>query len=125
MRQLSPTVSPMKHSGFRRAVWLVAFLAGCSSSSSPSSSAPRNADPSAQVAAAGDEGPVDPREVVIAKAVKQLLETSHLRHRPVDDEMSRKAFTRYLEMVDNGKMFLLKEHVAELDDYADKIDDEL
>ncbi len=69
--------------------------------------------------------PADPREQPLAHVVKELLETQHLRHRSLDDDVSRQAFGKYIERLDGGKMFLLANHVAELEVYADRIDDEM
>jgi carboxyl-terminal processing protease len=69
--------------------------------------------------------PPDPREVKLAAALVKLLEEHHLRQRPLDDEVSRLAFTRYLKQIDPAKMYLLAADVASLEPHADRIDDQL
>jgi carboxyl-terminal processing protease len=67
----------------------------------------------------------DPREATLAQATLELVEREHLLHKRVDDELSRTAFATYLDRLDGGKMFLLKEDRDALAKYADKIDDQL
>ena len=67
----------------------------------------------------------DPREAILAHGVAMMLTQEHLRNRPLDDALSKEAFAEYLKRLDAGKLFLLKPHVAELEKYADRIDDEM
>jgi carboxyl-terminal processing protease len=69
--------------------------------------------------------PPDPREVKLSSIVLKLLEEEHLRHRRIDDEISRKAFDQYLDQLDPSKMFLLAADGKKLGSHAEKIDDEL
>lgn len=62
---------------------------------------------------------------MLARATLELLEQQHLLHKRVDDELSRVAFSTYLDRLDGGKMFLLKADRDALGKYADKIDDQL
>lgn len=70
-----------------------------------------------------DEG--DPREPIIAKAIAQLLETAHLTGKKLDDELSAKAFDRYLKATDPGKQFLLQSHATALRAHRLQLDDQL
>ena len=67
----------------------------------------------------------DPREAILAKATLELLQSEHLLHKRIDDDLSRVAFATYLERLDSGKMLLLKADRDALGKYAVKIDDEL
>ncbi len=69
--------------------------------------------------------PADPREPRIAAAVSELLEREHVRPRALDDEISRKAFAKYLEALDPGKLFLLKAQVEVLERDEARIDDQM
>jgi carboxyl-terminal processing protease len=88
---------------------------GRSKASNGASAGPRSAD----------EPPADPREERLSRAVFGLISTQHLLRQPLDDERSRRAFTRYVEALDPSKMFLLASDVAALEPKADAIDDEL
>ena len=95
---------------------LLAFALACNSPSSPP------VDPTNPVLA--DDGS-DPREQALALLISKVLQTNHLRARPLDDAVSEKAFANYLEQLDPGKMFLLAEHVAELESHKLRMDDEM
>lgn len=69
--------------------------------------------------------PADPREETLARTVADLLASQHVRKRPIDDALSRAAFAEYLERLDAGKMFLLRENVATLEASAELMDDQL
>lgn len=69
--------------------------------------------------------PADPRESIIARGVLELLEREHLHGKRIDDAVSLKAFDRFIERLDPGKLFLTKPQVAALRARADKMDDEL
>jgi len=109
------------------ALLLLAF-AGCSSPTSTPTA------PGAQTAAAAPvekafeglpEIAADPREAILAEAVTAMLTREHLRHHPIDDEVSKAAFPVYLEGLDGQKLFLLKEHVTALGRYRDRMDDQM
>jgi carboxyl-terminal processing protease len=67
----------------------------------------------------------DPREARLGAAIRALLEREHVRPHSVDDDISKKAFARFLEGLDPGKLILLKPHVAALERDATKLDDQL
>src|SRR3954452_13060395 len=69
--------------------------------------------------------PADPREARIAASVSELLEREHVRPHVLDDEISRKAFAKYLEALDPGMLFLLKGEVDVLERDATRIDDQM
>lgn len=108
---------------------LAAFaLLSCSASKPTSTEVTRTAEPTPQAAAAApvtDEPPPDPREKILSEVVLHLLQEQHLLRKRVDDEVSRAAFESYLDRIDGGKMFLLRQDRQELAKLADKIDDEL
>lgn len=67
----------------------------------------------------------DPREPRIAATITELLEREHVRPHVIDDELSQKAFKRYLDALDPGKLFLLKGQVDILARDATRLDDQL
>ncbi|HEU5058843.1 MAG TPA: carboxy terminal-processing peptidase [Kofleriaceae bacterium] len=102
---------------------LLTSAAACTGAGSPSG---EPAQRSAQASpTARPVPPPDPREVKLSAIVVKLLEEEHLRHRKLDDALSRKAFDQYLEQLDPSKMFLLKADAQKLEAHADRIDDEL
>src|SRR6476659_8260991 len=105
-----------------RFAFLVALILGVACNRAPSpkgSSAPVAIAPAEQ--AIREElrlpkaQPADPREPRIAASVSELLEREHVRPHVLDDEISRKAFAKYLEALDPGKLFLLKPEVDVLE----------
>lgn len=101
----------------------LALSLGCKSSGS--SSGKRSDTVVPQVPSEMSLPPADPRTAEISAVVSNLLENEHLRRRVIDDEVSRKAFERYVELLDPGKMFLLSGDVALLSRHADSMDDQL
>lgn len=69
--------------------------------------------------------PRDPREAVLASAADALLGHEHVLARPIDDTVSKEAFHRLVEELDDGKVFLLESHVQQLARYQTDMDDEL
>jgi carboxyl-terminal processing protease len=67
----------------------------------------------------------DPREARLGAAIRALLEREHVRPHSVDDEISKKAFARFMESIDPGKLILLKPQVAVLERDAARMDDQL
>jgi carboxyl-terminal processing protease len=121
-----------------RHLLLALALTACSSQTQVSKEPPRPPDTTADKAA-GNPGaqapqaeppaaavpPPDPREAALSLAVLRLLEQGHLLRKTIDDDISRAAFTDYLDRLDGAKMFLLKADRDALAPFADKIDDEL
>ena len=50
---------------------------------------------------------------------------AHFSHKQIDDDLSQAAYELYLKQLDSQKRFLLKEDVARLNAYQDRIDDEM
>jgi carboxyl-terminal processing protease len=69
--------------------------------------------------------PADPREPLLAAALGQILPAEHLRRQPIDDSVSKQAFTEFMKRLDSGKLFLTKEQADALAVYADQMDDEI
>lgn len=65
------------------------------------------------------------KEMVLGNVLKGALEQMHFVKKEVNDDLSKKAFKLFLERVDYGKQFLLKEDVKALSKYEDQFDDEL
>lgn len=69
--------------------------------------------------------PADPREQFIAPTIARILHREHLRSRPLDDELSAKAFDRFLKAIDPGRYFLLHKHVEALKVHREAIDEQM
>ncbi len=69
--------------------------------------------------------PRDAREPVLASAVTAFLGQEHVLARPIDDSVSKEAFHRFIQELDDGKLFLLEGHVQKLARYETDMDDEL
>jgi carboxyl-terminal processing protease len=67
----------------------------------------------------------DPREPRLGAAISALLERDHVRPHVIDDEISKKAFARFIDMLDPGKQLLLKSQVKALETFSTRFDDEL
>ncbi len=65
------------------------------------------------------------RNRIIAYMLSHQLPAQHYSHIPLDDELSRRAYTLYLRRLDPRKRFLLARDVEQLDAFRDHIDDEL
>jgi carboxyl-terminal processing protease len=55
----------------------------------------------------------------------EQLQKNHFSHKPMNDALSREAFTLYLKQVDPRKQFFLQKDVDELQHFSLKIDDEM
>jgi carboxyl-terminal processing protease len=120
-----------------RSALLTALLLSAACSSTKSSSPPTDASraptaaPSPEVAEPSDElkplsvAKADPREPRLGAAIKQLLESAHVRPHKIDDAIAQKAFAMYVEHIDPSKMILLKSQVDALARDATKLDDQL
>ncbi|MGI6656388.1 MAG: carboxy terminal-processing peptidase [Desulfobulbus sp.] len=65
------------------------------------------------------------RNQMIALILSQQLPAQHFSHQPLDDALSRKAFTLYLKQLDPRKRFLLQSDIDQLNAFATHVDDEL
>jgi len=65
------------------------------------------------------------RNRIIAYMLSHQLPAQHYSHIPLDDTLSRRAYTLYLRQLDPRKRFLLKTDVDQLAAFRDHIDDEL
>jgi len=54
------------------------------------------------------------REAVILHGVINFIKQAHVNPKPIDDDFSKAVFKMYLERVDNGKRFLIKEDIDKL-----------
>lgn len=62
---------------------------------------------------------------VILQTIMQVLKDGHYSPKDINDDFSKRAFNKYLEMTDYGKSFLLASDVEEFKKYELKIDDEI
>src|ERR1700690_3990688 len=65
------------------------------------------------------------RARLISYILKNDLTRYHFTKKKLDDTFSKAAFGIYLKQLDPQKRFLLKEDVTRLNEYSDKIDDEM
>lgn len=116
----------------RRTILLFALALSCSTPRTADKAdgrAPSSSASSGAAAALVDddlpEAPRDPREPLIASAAGSLLAREHVLARPIDDEVSKEAFQRFIEGLDSGKLFLLEGDVRRLARFEMEMDDEL
>jgi carboxyl-terminal processing protease len=67
----------------------------------------------------------DPREAFLSSAAIALLSKEHVLAKPIDDNVSKEAFPKFVEELDGTKMFLLDSDVKKLARYETQMDDEL
>ena len=63
------------------------------------------------------------RHEKIGQLVTEFIQKSHYRHAAVDDDLSSKVLDRYIEALDNNKMYLLDSDVAAFENYRYLLDD--
>lgn len=122
----------MSSSIFRRTkLGAILLSAACAAacSSSNSSTDPTPPLPGTTIRAnpvANDNGRVaDPREEILSGAVASLLRMQHLSQQEINDELSLKSYTHFLETIDPDKLFFLKSDVAILEASKSQFDDDL
>ncbi len=78
------------------------------------------------VVSAGDDGFDGKRNRVIAHLLASQLKNQHYSRRPLDDELSQRAFSLYLKQLDPRKRFLFSSDVDSLEQkFSKKVDDEI
>ncbi len=65
----------------------------------------------------------DPRHEQVGVLVTQFIEKSHYNHLEVDDELSSQVLDRYLEALDNNRLYLLRSDVEFFEQYRYELDD--
>ncbi|MBT8096324.1 MAG: carboxy terminal-processing peptidase, partial [Woeseia sp.] len=65
----------------------------------------------------------EPRHEKIGQLVTEFVQKSHYRHAAVDDELSSQVLDRYIESLDNNRLYFLKSDVDEFEAYRTRIDD--
>ncbi len=63
------------------------------------------------------------RHEKIGQLVTEFIQKSHYRHAAVDDELSSDVMDRYIEALDNNRMYLLASDVAAFEQYRYLLDD--
>jgi carboxyl-terminal processing protease len=63
------------------------------------------------------------RHEKIGQLVTEFIQKSHYRHASVDDELSSKVLDRYIESLDNNRMYLLASDIAEFEKHRYSLDD--
>lgn len=64
-----------------------------------------------------------PNDANIAKVISKLLERSHYLRKEFNDEMSSKFFDKYLDSLDNLRLYFLQSDVEEFEGYRFHLDD--
>lgn len=64
-----------------------------------------------------------PRHEKIGQLVTEFVQKSHYRHAAVDDELSSQVLDRYIESLDNNRLYFLKSDVEAFNAYRDHLDD--
>ena len=63
------------------------------------------------------------RHEQVGELVTQFIQKSHYNHLAVDDELSSRVLDRYLESLDNNRLYLLKSDIAFFEKYRHELDD--
>ena len=72
--------------------------------------------------ATGDLAPV-PRHEKIGQLVTEFIQKSHYRHAEVDNDLSSQVLDRYIESLDNNRMYFLASDIAAFEQYRYLLDD--
>lgn len=64
-----------------------------------------------------------PRHEKIGQLVTEFIQKSHYRHADVDDELSSKVLDRYIEALDNNRMYFLASDIAAFEQFRYQLDD--
>jgi carboxyl-terminal processing protease len=64
-----------------------------------------------------------PRHEKIGQLVTEFIQKSHYQHAAVDDELSSKVLDRYIEALDNNRMYFLASDIAAFEQFRFKLDD--
>ena len=65
----------------------------------------------------------DSRHEQISEMVVGFVEKSHYRHAAVDDELSSQILDRYIESMDNNRMYFLATDIEAFGNYRHQLDD--
>lgn len=72
-----------------------------------------------------DTGYLKNKAKLLSYILGEQLQKNHFSHKPIDDNLSREAFSLYLKQVDPRKQFFLQKDIDELQHFSLKIDDEM
>jgi carboxyl-terminal processing protease len=72
---------------------------------------------------AGEELAPVARHEKIGQLVTEFIQKSHYRHASVDDDLSSQVLDRYIEALDNNRMYFLESDVAAFEQYRFLLDD--
>lgn len=65
----------------------------------------------------------EPRHEKVGQLVTEFIQKSHYQHASVDDELSSKVLDRYIEALDNNRMYFLASDIAVFEQFRYDIDD--
>ena len=63
------------------------------------------------------------RHEKIGQLVTEFIQKSHYRHAAVDDDLSSQVLDRYIEALDNNRMYLLESDIAAFEQFRYQLDD--
>lgn len=72
--------------------------------------------------------PTDPaitKNEAIQETIMQMIRDGHYAPKNLNEDFSKKVFTKYLELTDYGKLFLIQSDIDEFKKYETKISDEI
>ena len=98
--------------GVRQRIWVAVLAVWCLSASATAST----------VVAQEELAPVA-RHEKIGQLVTEFIQKSHYRHASVDDDLSSKVLDRYIEALDNNRMYLLASDIAAFEKNRYSLDD--
>lgn len=65
----------------------------------------------------------EPRHEKIGQLVTEFIQKSHYQHASVDDELSSKVLDRYIEALDNNRMYFLASDIAVFEQFRFELDE--
>jgi carboxyl-terminal processing protease len=104
---------------------LIFFIACCTNSASEKSADPKGTS-QAKGAQAQTPSMWDPSKLkIMGSVLKNTLENYHYKRAALNDDISKKAFDAFIKKTDYGKQFLLASDIKELEQYRNKMDDQV
>ena len=83
------------------------------------------ADPRVTASVSAADLKPDQQQTLVAKEIVKMIETYHFKKVKVNDSLSSVIFNRYLESLDGGHNYLLKEDVQSFEKFRQTFDDDL
>ncbi len=71
------------------------------------------------------ENETSSKNQVIQQTIMQVLKDGHYSPKEIDDDFSKRVFSKYMEMTDFGKLFFIQSDIDEFKNFETKIDNEI